>query len=208
MGPRALLILLSVFVPADSFSTQCIAVPLGDAFDDSEYVIHGRVIDKNYMTPDIRKPVVTFEVIESFKGNAREQVSFTVSEEHSYEFETGFEYVVFAYRDWLSIEAGWCWPWFQAFPSTVEIARQLVLHDSEARSETVYAFDESLTGQERIQFEKNLDAIQEKRLERLRGMDGTGNLPLLAGIAALAAIPAAAYLVLRRRPCRRGAGPS
>lgn len=51
-----------------------------DVYEKSDYVFHGKVTDKNYLTFDFQIPVVTFEIIESFKGNANEQISVTVEE--------------------------------------------------------------------------------------------------------------------------------
>jgi len=139
---------------------------LVDVFDKSDYVFHDKVSDKNYLTWDLRMPVVTFQVLESFKGNAYDQISIIVNEMWDYQFEEGFEYVVFVYREELSLQTDPCWPKFHAFPTTLEIARQLTIPEHQMRSNPVNMVYESLTSQELEQLEENQKIIQEKRLER------------------------------------------
>lgn len=145
---------------------SCAPIELGDAFDDSEYVFHGKVTDKNYLTWNYDMPVITFEVLESFKGDAGGQISVTVYEQWSYDFETGIEYVVFVQRNQASLEIAPCSPYFQAFSSAIDIIRQASIPGHHMQYETSNVFYESLSNKEKIQYEKNNEFLKEKRIER------------------------------------------
>ena len=170
MKTRVLMMILILFIPLGFFNhaqaLSCTIPVLGDVFDKSDYVFHGKVLDKNYLTWDLQTPVVTFQILESFKGSAFDQISISVSEKWDYQFEDGFEYVVFVYREELSLQTDPCWPKFQALPSTIQIVKKLVIPDHEMRLNPVNVVYESLTTKELEQFEENEKIIQEKRLER------------------------------------------
>ena len=160
-----LILIFSGFVES-SYSLSCAVPNLGTVFDSSEYVFLGIVLDKNYLTLDSHMPVVTFEIKESFKGNPTEQISITVDEMWDYQFEDGFEYVVFVYRDGFSLMTNPCWPKFHAFSSTLDIVTKLSLSDDDIRSKTTDFVFNSLLPEEIEKYEENKEIIQEKRLER------------------------------------------
>ena len=161
-----IVLLISSGFANNAHSLSCAIPNLGDVFDESDYVFHGTVLDKNYLTWDLQMPVVTFQILESFKGNAYDQISITVSEQWDYNFEDGFEYVVFVYREEMSLQSDPCWPKFQAFPSTIEIVKKLQIPGHEMRLNPVNVVYESLSEMELRQFEENQEIIQEKKLER------------------------------------------
>ena len=139
---------------------SCAPVQLGDAFEDSEYVFHGKVVDKNYLTWDQNKPIVTFEIIERFKGDAEGQISVTVYEQWSFDFEVGLEYVIFVQRNQVALEISPCTPYFQAFSSSLDIMRQLSIPEHDVQYKTSNVFYESLNDQEKIQYEKNNEFLK------------------------------------------------
>ncbi len=100
-----IVLLISSGFANNAHSLSCAIPNLGDVFDESDYVFHGTVLDKNYLTWDLQMPVVTFQILESFKGNAYDQISITVSEQWDYNFEDGFEYVVFVYQEEMSLQS-------------------------------------------------------------------------------------------------------
>lgn len=177
---KLLIALLLIFIPAsDASALSCAPVALGDAFEESEFAFHGKVVDKNYLTWDHQMPVVTFEIIESFKGNADQKISVTVYEQWSYDFEVGLEYVVFVNRIDLSLEISPCSPMFQAFPSTIDIMHLASLPDHDMRHQTSIVFYESLSDIEKIQFEKNNEFLKEKRAERWENSELQKNIILV-----------------------------
>ena len=160
------LVLVSPFAVSDIDALSCAPVELGDAFDQSEHVFHGKVTEKNYLTWDQQMPVVTFGIIESFKGNAEGRISVTVYEQWSYDFEVGLEYVVFVQRNELDLEISPCIPIFQAFSSSIQIMREASEQGNEMRYQTSNVFYESLSDQEKAKYEENNDFLKEKRVER------------------------------------------
>ncbi|MCV0409655.1 hypothetical protein [Nitrosopumilus sp.] len=196
--PLILFLIFSGFTP-DVQSLSCAIPNLGDVFDKSDYVIHGKVLDKNYLTWDPQMPIVTFQVLESFKGNAYEEISITVNENWDYKFEDGFEYVVFVYRQELSLLTDPCWPKFHAFPSTLEIARQLVTSNHEIRSSPTSVVYESLTEQELIQLEENQKVIQEKKLERWDAVTSQRLAIIITSILLILIAGIAVFVVFRRK---------
>jgi hypothetical protein len=172
---------------------------LGDVFDKSDYVFHGKVSDKNYLTWDHQMPVVTFQVLESFKGNAYDQISITVNEMWDYLFEEGFEYVVFVYREELSLQTDPCWPKFHAFPTTLEIARQLTIPEHQMRSNSVNVVYESLTSQELEQLEENQKIIQEKRLERWDSVTSQRQFIIVAFLLIIPVVGISVFVIFRRK---------
>lgn len=184
-------ILGSVGFFENSYSLSCAIPNLGDVYDSSDYVFHGMVLEKNYLTLDSRMPVVTFQIQESFKGNAIEQISVTVNENWDYQFEDGFEYVVFVYRDGLSLMTDPCWPKFHAFSSTLDIVKKLTLSDDGIRSKTTVFVYDSLSLEEREKLEEYQQTIQEKRLERWDEITFQKQMTVFTGILL---IPVAAII--------------
>ncbi|MGD8708356.1 MAG: hypothetical protein PVI88_06695 [Nitrosopumilaceae archaeon] len=160
-----LLLIFSITINNAS-ALSCALIELGDTFDDSEYAFHGKVTDKNYLTWDQDIPVITFEIIESFKGDADGQISVTVYEQWSYDFEVGLEYVVFVQRDQASLKIEPCTPFFQAFSSSIDIMRMVSTPGNDMKYQTSNVFYEALSDQEKIQLEKNNEFLKEKRIER------------------------------------------
>jgi len=204
MKTRLLIIPLLLFLVSSGYinsthALSCAMPVLGDVFDKSDYVFHGRVSDKNYLTWDLRMPVVTFHILESFKGNAYDQISITVNEMWDYQFEEGFEYVVFVYREELSLQTDPCWPKFQAFPTTLEIARQLATFDHQMRSNPVNAVYESLTSQELEQLEENQKIIQEKRLERWDSVTSQRQFIIIVFLLIISVAGVSIFMVFRRK---------
>jgi len=204
MKTRLLIIPLFLFLISSGFinntyALSCAIPVLGDIFDSSDYVFHGKVLEKNYLTWNSQMPVVTFQILESFKGNVSEQISITVSEMWDYQFEDGFEYVVFVYREELSLQTDPCWPKFQAFPTTLEIIRQLTIPDHEMRSNLVNVVYESLTSQELEQFEKNREIIQEKKLERWDSVTSQRQFIILAFLLMIPITIVATFVIFRRK---------
>ena len=182
----------------DAEALSCAPYALGKIFDDSEYVFHGKVVEKNYMTWDSDAPMVTFDVINSFKGNSNQQITVSVQERWDYLFEDGFEYVVFVKRDGISLLVPSCYPKFMAFPSTLEILSKLSL-DDKLRSETVTVFYDSLSTQEREEFEKNKSIIQEKRLERWDSVTISRQYTIIAMIVLIPVAGLSVFFILRKR---------
>ena len=196
--PLFLFLVLSGFIN-NTYALSCAIPILGDVFDNSDYVFHGKVLEKNYLTWDRQMPVVTFQVLESIKGNAFEAISITVSEMWDYQFEDGFEYVVFVYREEMSLRTDPCWPKFQAFSTTLEIVRQLTIHDHEMRSNLVNVVYESLTSQELEQFEKNREIIQEKKIERWDSVTSQRQFIIVAFLLIIPITGVSVFVIFRRK---------
>ncbi|KAF6245194.1 hypothetical protein C6989_04490 [Nitrosopumilus sp. b2] len=182
----------------ESYSLSCVIPNLGDVYDSSDYVFHGMVLDKNYLTLDSRMPVVTFQIQESFKGNAIEQISVTVNENWDYQFEDGFEYVVFVYREELSLMTDPCWPKFHAFHSTLDIVKKLAQSDAEIRFQTTEFVYESLLPEERKELEENQKIIHEKKLERWDEITFQKQMTVFAGILMIPVVAVMAFVYFRR----------
>lgn len=182
---------------------SCAPVLLGDAFDESDYAFHGKVIDKNYLTWELQMPVITFEVIESFKGNAGEQISVTVYEQWSYDFEEGLEYVVFVNRNELSLEISPCSPMFQAHQSSLDIMRLVSMPDHDMRYKTSSFFYESLTDGEKIKYEENNNFLKEKRLERWDNAMLQRNLTVLLLVSLGFVAVFVLYMIFRKRKVKQ-----
>ncbi|AJM91998.1 hypothetical protein [Nitrosopumilus piranensis] len=182
----------------ESYSLSCVIPNLGDVYDSSDYVFHGKVLYKNYLTLDSRMPVVTFQIQESFKGNAIEQISVTVNENWDYQFEDGFEYVVFVYREELSLMTDPCWPKFHTFHSTLDIVKKLAQSDVEIRSQTTEFVYESLLPEERKELEENQKIIQEKKLERWDEITFQKQMTVFAGILMIPVVAVMAFVYFRR----------
>ncbi|MGY5149676.1 MAG: hypothetical protein ACW9W3_06405 [Candidatus Nitrosopumilus sp. bin_68KS] len=61
----SLIALLSLFGFVNNAQALSCALPqLGEEYDESDYVLHGKVLEKDYYAWDSRMPVVTFEVLE------------------------------------------------------------------------------------------------------------------------------------------------
>ncbi|MCH7559861.1 MAG: hypothetical protein IIC67_00575 [Thaumarchaeota archaeon] len=192
------LLMPSVTIP-NVQALLCALPPLGTAFDNSDYVIHGKVIDKNYITWSLQKPIVTFEILESFKGNANEQISVSVNENWGYEFADGFEYVIFVKRTELSLEVDPCSPKFLALPSVVNIVRQVSLPDNEMRSSNSNIFYEKLTEQEKLEYESLNQLIQEKGTERWDSVTLQRQLSIIAFVLMISITGIAIFFIYRRR---------
>ena len=162
----SILLLIFSITTNSSYALSCAPVELGDAFYDSEYVFHGKVTDKNYLTWSYDMPVVTFEILESFKRDEDGQISVTVYEQWSYDFEIGLEYVVFVHRNQSFLEIDPCSPYFQAFSSSIGIIRQASIPGHDMQFKTANVFYEFLSEQEKMQYEKNNEFLKEKRIER------------------------------------------
>lgn len=178
---------------------SCAPIELGDAFENSDYAFHGQVTDKNYLTWEQQMPVVTFEVIESFKGDVPEKISVTVFEQWSYDFEIGLEYVVFVQRNELSLEISPCTPTFQAFPSSIEIMRQASIAGNDMQYQTSNVFYESLNDQEKIQYEKNNNFLKEKRIERWDSVLLQRQITIASLISLVLIAGFVTYLIFRRK---------
>lgn len=181
------------------YALTCSPIKLGDAFVNSEHVFHGKVTNKNYLTWDEKMPIVTFEVIESFKGSTSGSISATVNERWDYIFEEEFEYVVFVRQSGAFLEIGECHPSFQAFPSVIQIVRQASVSDSEAHASVGSIFYESLTEQEKAEYEKNRDLIQEKRVERWDSVRMQRLAVTVMLLALIIAVGAMSYKLVRKR---------
>ena len=204
MKTRLLIITLLLFLVSSGFinntyALSCAIPNLGDVFDKSDYVFHGKVLDKNYLTWNLQMPVVTFQILESFKENTLDQISITVSERWDYQFEDGFEYVVFVYREELSLQTDPCWPKFQAFPSTIEIVNQLKIPGHETRSNPVNVVYESLSESELIQFNENQEIIQEKKLERWNDVTSQRTTIIFVSIILILIAGIVSFLTFRRK---------
>lgn len=193
------LILISSGFQENSYALSCAIPDLGDVYDKSDYVFHGKVLDKNYLTLDSRMPVVTFQIQESFKGNTIEQISVMVDERWDYQFEDGFEYVVFVYREGMSLMTDPCWPKFHAFPSTLEIVKKLSQSDRDIRSESTDVIYESLLPEEREQYEENQKIIQEKKLERWDKITFQKQITVIVGALLIPTVGGIAFVYFRRR---------
>jgi len=204
MKTRLLIIPFFLFLVSSGYinsthALSCAMPVLGDVFDKSDYVFHGKVSDKNYLTWDLRMPVVTFQVLESFKGNAYDQISITVNEMWDYQFEEEFDYVVFVYREEISLQTDPCWPKFHAFPTTLEIARQLTIPEHQMRSNSVNVVYESLTSQELEQLEENQQIIQEKRLERWDSVTSQRQFIIVAFLLIIPVASVSIFVIFRRK---------
>ena len=182
-----------------TYALSCAMPVLGEVFDKSDYVFHGKVSDKNYLTWDHQMPVVTFQVLESFKGNAYDQISITVNEMWDYQFEEGFDYVVFVYREEISLQTDPCWPKFHAFPTTLEIARQLTMPEHQMSSNPVNVVYESLTSEELEQLEENQKIIQEKRLERWDSVTSQRQFIIVAFLLIIPVVGVSVFVIFRRK---------
>ena len=178
---------------------SCALPQLGTEYDDSDYVLHGKVLDKNYYAWDSRIPVVTFEVLESFKGDVNEQISVSVNETWDYNFEEGFEYVIFVQKTELALEIDKCAPEFLAFPSVVEIIRQVSMSEGDMRSATPNMFYDSLTEQEKLEFELTNNLIQEKKVERWDSGSGQRQLTIIAFLLMIPITGVSAFVIFRRK---------
>ena len=194
-----LMVPLAFFLGIDSVEAlSCAPIALGKFFDESEYVFHGKVVEKNYITWDSNMPMVTFNVINSFKENSNEQITVSVQERWDYFFEDGFEYVVFVKRDGLSLLVPSCYPKFMAFPSSLSIVNKLSLDDT-IRSETVAIFHNSLSPYEREEFETNNSIIQEKRVERWDAITIPRQLAIIAMLMMIPIAGIVVFFIFRRR---------
>ena len=183
----------------DAYALSCAPIELGDLFENSDYAFHGKVIEKNYLTWDLQMPVVTFEVIESFKGDIPEKISVSVYEQWSYDFETGLEYVVFVQKKELSLEISPCDTIFQAFPSSIEIMRKASIPGNDMQYQTSNVFYQSLNDQEKIQYEENNKFLKEKRNERWNSvlLQRQITITLLISLVLIACF--VTYLIFRRK---------
>lgn len=177
---------------------SCALPQFGTEYDNSDYVLHGKVLEKNYYAWDSRMPVVTFEVLESFKGNMSGQISVSVNENWDYKFENGFEYVIFVQKTEFSFEIDQCSPEFLAFPSIVEIIRQVSMSEEDMRSATPNIFYESLTEQEKLEFESINNLIQEKRVERWDS-GSQRQLTIIAFLLIIPIIGVSVFAIFRRK---------
>ena len=204
MKTRLLIISLIALLPLFGFvnnaqSLSCALPQLGTEYDESDYVLHGKVLEKNYYAWDSRIPVVTFEVLESFKGDASGQISVSVNENWDYKFEDGFEYVIFVQKTELSLEIDPCSPEFLAFPSVVEIIRQVSISEGDMRSATPNMFYESLTKQEKLEFESINNSIQEKKVERWDSGSSQRQLTIIAFLLMIPIASVTAFVIFRRK---------
>ena len=193
------ILLITVGFFNNAHGLSCAIPVLGDVYDESDYVFHGKVLEKNYITWDLQTPVVTFQVIESFKGNAFDQISVSVSEMWDYQFEDGFEYVVFVYREELSLRTDPCWPKFHAMPSTIEIMQKLATPEHEMHSNPINFVYESMTEKELEQFEENKKIIQEKKLKRWDSVTYQRQTTIIAFVVLIPVAATVAFLTLRKK---------
>lgn len=204
MKSRLLIISLIVLLPLFGFANNahalsCMLPQLGEEYDESDYVLHGKVLEKNYRTWDSRMPVVTFEVLESFKGDTSGQISVSVYETWDYNFEVGFEYVIFVQKTEHSLEIDKCAPEFLAFPSVVEIIRQVSLSEGDMRSATPITVYESLTEQEKLEFESINNLIQEKKVERWNSGGSQRQLTIIVFVLMIPIASVTAFVIFRRK---------
>ncbi|MDX1441898.1 MAG: hypothetical protein R3237_05515 [Nitrosopumilaceae archaeon] len=178
---------------------SCAPIELGKAFENSDYAFHGKVTDKNYLTWDLQMPVVTFEAIESFKGEIPGKISVTVFEQWSYDFEIGLEYVVFVQRNELSLVINPCDPIFQAFPSSIEIMREASIAGNDMQYQTSNVFYESLSDQEKIQYEENNKFLKEKRVERWDSILLQRQITIVSLISIVLVAGFVTFLIFRRK---------
>ena len=200
----SLIALLSLFGFVNNAQALFCALPqLGAEYDESDYVLHGKVLEKNYYAWDSRIPVVTFEVLESFKGDTSGQISASVNETWDYKFEDGFEYVIFVQKTELSLEIDQCSPEFLAFPSVVEIIHQVSISEGDARSATPNIFYKSLTEQEKLEFESINNLIQEKKVERWDSSSSQRQLTIIAFLLMIPITGVSVFVIFRRRRKRK-----
>ncbi|MEX0862900.1 hypothetical protein [Nitrosopumilus sp.] len=204
MKTKFLIIFLIALLPLFGFinnaqALSCALPQLGTEYDNSDYVLHGKVLDKNYYAWDSRMPVVTFEVLESFKGDTSGQISVSVNENWDYKFENGFEYVIFVQKTESSLEIDQCSPEFLAFPSVVEIIRQVSISEGDMRSATSNIFYESLTEQEKLEFESINNLIQEKRVERWDSGSIQMQLTIIAFLLLIPITGVSVFVIFRRK---------
>ena len=204
MKTRLLIISLIALLPLFGFinnaqSLSCALPQLGEEYDESDYVLHGKVLEKNYYTWDSRIPVITFEVLESFKGDASGQIHVSVNETWDYQFEDGFEYVIFVQKTEFFLEIAKCSPEFLAFPSVVEIIRQVSISEGDMRSATSNIFYESLTEQEKIEFESINNIIQEKKVERWDSGSSQRQFTIVAFLLIIPIAGVSVFVIFRRK---------
>jgi len=204
MKTRLFIIFAIALLPLFGFvnnaqSLSCALPQLGAEYDESDYVLHGKVLEKNYYTWDSRMPVVTFEVLESFKEDASGQILVSVNETWDYKFEDGFEYVIFVQKTEFSLEIDSCSPEFLAFPSVVEIIRQVSISEGDMRSATSNIFYESLTEQEKLEFESINNLIQEKKVERWDSGSSQRQFTIIAFLLMIPITGVSAFVIFRRR---------
>ena len=204
MKTRLLIISLIALLPLFGFvnnaqALSCALPQLGTEYDESDYVLHGKVLGKNYHAWDSRIPVVTFEVLESFKGDTSGQISVSVNETWDYKFENGFEYVIFVQKTELSLEIDPCSPEFLAFPSVVKIIRQVSISEGDMRSVTPSIFYESLTEQEKLEFESINNLIQEKKVERWDSGSSQRQLTIVAFLLMIPITGVSVFVIFRRK---------
>ena len=204
MKTRLLIIFLIALLPLFGFvnnvqALSCALPHLGEEYDESDYVLYGKVLEKNYHTWDSRMPVVTFEVLESFKGDASGQISVSVNETWDYNFEEGFEYVIFVQKTELALKIDQCSPEFLAFPSVVEIIRQVSMSEGDMRSATSNIFYESLTEQEKLEFESINNSIQEKKVERWDSGSSQRQLTIIAFLLMIPLTGVSVFVIFRRK---------
>lgn len=204
MKSKLLIIPLILFLCSQGFvnnaeALSCVMPILGDVYDKADYVFHGKVLDKNYYKWNSNLPTITFQVLESFKGNPNEQIPVIINESWDNKYEVGFEYVVFVYKEESSFIINPCWPSFQAFPSSIEIVRQLTIPDSEMHSTPASIFYESLSEQELIQFEENNVIIHEKMIERWnKGAHFQGQI-IIVSLLLIPVAGAIGFVIFRRK---------
>ena len=195
-----LVALLSLFGFVNNAQSLSCALPqLDTEYNKSDYVLHGKVLDKYYYVWDSRVPVVTFEVLESFKGNTDDLMSVSVNETWNYQFEDGFEYIIFVQNTEFSLEIDQCSPVFLAFPSVVDIIRQVSMSEGDVRSATPKVFYESLTKQEKLEFELINNLIQEKKVERWDSGSNQRQLTVFAFLLIIPIIGVFVFVIFRRK---------
>lgn len=193
----SLIVLFGSMQNADALT--CAAPELGDEFDKADYVLHGKVIEKNYLTWDQQMPAVTFQSVQFFKGDIYENITVTVNESWDYFFEKGYEYVIFVNRNELSLEIDPCAPKAHAFQSTIDVMTKLSMGNSDIRSSTPDIFLELLTDRESILLEEHQKAISDKKLERWDDIAAQRMVMTFAGLAAIPAAGVVAFAMFRRR---------
>ena len=193
----SLVVLLGSIGNAQALS--CAIPELGAEYDKADYVLHGKVIEKNYLTWDYQMPAVTFQMIQSFKGEVYENITVTVNESWDYFFEEGYEYIIFVKRNEMSLEIDPCSPKAHAFQSTIDIMTKLSMGDQKVRSSTPDIFLESLTDKESEMLETYQKDISDKKLERWDDVTTQRTAMIFAGLAAIPITGVAAFVMFRRR---------
>jgi hypothetical protein len=99
----------------------------------------------------------------------------------------------------LSLEIDPCSPEFLAFPSVVEIIRQVSVSEGDMRSTTPNMFYESLTEQEKLEFESINNLIQEKKVERWDSGSSQRQLTIIAFLLMIPIIGVSVFVIFRRK---------